>query len=231
MISEIIEIMERRAAMRSKFDEQLLELNKEMIEMGNKIVQSIKNAIEALIARDEKMARAIMEGDVEIDHLQKKIEGICFNLLIQQQPVARDLRNVTAAMKMITDMERIGDHAADISEMTILMGQGSQIDKFEHISQMATETMIMLNHSIEAYVEKNVIKAKEVIEHDDIVDDLFVEAKKDVIELILNSPSEGEGATDILMIAKYFERIGDHATNIAEWVIYSLKQKEDEDEV
>ena len=217
--------------MRSKFDEQLLELNKEMIEMGNKIILSIKNAIEALVARDENMAKAIMESDAEVDHLQKKIEGFCFNLLIQQQPVARDLRTVTAAMKMVTDMERIGDHAADISEMTILMGQNSQIDKFEHISQMATETMIMLNHSIEAYVEKNVIKAKEVIEHDDIVDDLFVEAKKDVIELILNSPSEGEGATDILMIAKYFERIGDHATNIAEWVIYSLKQKEDEDEV
>ena len=217
--------------MRNKFDEQLLELNKEMIEMGNKIILSIKNAIEALVARDENMAKAIMESDAEVDHLQKKIEGICFNLLIQQQPVARDLRTVTAAMKMVTDMERIGDHAADISEMTILMGQNSQIDKFEHISQMATETMIMLNHSIEAYVEKNVIKAKEVIEHDDIVDDLFVEAKKDVIELILDSPSEGEGATDILMIAKYFERIGDHATNIAEWVIYSLKQKEDEDEV
>ena len=217
--------------MRNKFDEQLLELNKEMIEMGNKIILSIKNAIEALVARDENMAKAIMESDAEVDHLQKKIEGICFNLLIQQQPVARDLRTVTAAMKMVTDMERIGDHAADISEMTIPMGQNSQIDKFEHISQMATETMIMLNHSIEAYVEKNVIKAKEVIEHDDIVDDLFVEAKKDVIELILNSPSEGEGATDILMIAKYFERIGDHATNIAEWVIYSLKQKEDEDEV
>ena len=217
--------------MRSKFDEQLLELNKEMIEMGNKIILSIKNAIEALVARDENMAKAIMESDAEVDHLQKIIEGICFNLLIQQQPVARDLRTVTAAMKMVTDMERIGDHAADISEMTILMGQNSQIDKFEHISQMATETMIMLNHSIEAYVEKNVIKAKEVIEHDDIVDDLFVEAKKDVIELILNSPSEGEGATDILMIAKYFERIGDHATNIAEWVIYSLKQNEDEDEV
>ena len=217
--------------MRSKFDEQLLELNKEMIEMGNKIILSIKNAIEALVARDENMAKAIMESDAEVDHLQKKIEGICLNLLIQQQPVARDLRTVTAAMKMVTDMERIGDHAADISEMTILMGQNSQIDKFEHISQMATETMIMLNHSIEAYVEKNVIKAKEVIEHDDIVDDLFVEAKKDVIELILNSPIEGEGATDILMIAKYFERIGDHATNIAEWIIYSLKQNEDEDEV
>lgn len=217
--------------MRSKFDEQLLELNKEMIEMGNKIILSIKNAIEALVARDENMARAIMESDAEVDHLQKKIEGICFNLLIQQQPVARDLRTVTAAMKMVTDMERIGDHAADISEMTILMGQNSQIDKFEHISKMATETMVMLNHSIEAFASKDVIKAKEVIEHDDVVDDLFIEVKKDVIELILNNPGEGEEATDILMIAKYFERIGDHATNIAEWVIYSLKQKEDADEV
>ncbi len=217
--------------MRSRFDEQLIELNTEMIEMGNQIIRAINEAIEALIKLDVEKAKTIMENDTVVDHLQKKIEGICFNLLIQQQPVARDLRTVTAAMKMVTDMERIGDHAADISEMTILMGQNSQIDKFEHISQMATETMIMLNNSIEAYVEKNVIKAKEVIEHDDIVDDLFVEAKKDVIELILNSPSEGEGATDILMIAKYFERIGDHATNIAEWVIYSLKQNEDEDEV
>lgn len=216
--------------MRSKFDEQLLELNKEMIEMGNKIILSITNAIEALVARDENKARTIMESDAEVDYLQKQIEGICFNLLIQQQPVARDLRTVTAAMRMVTDMERIGDHAADISEITILMGQNSQIDKFEHISKMATETMVMLNHSIEAYVEKDVVKAKEVIEHDDIVDDLFLEAKKDVIELILNNPSEGEEATDILMIAKVFERIGDHATNIAEWVIYSLKQKEDADE-
>lgn len=217
--------------MRSKFDKQLFELNKEMIEMGNRIIQSIKDAIEALVDRNEEKARNIMENDVEVDRLQKKIEGICFNLLIQQQPVARDLRTVTAAMKMVTDMERIGDHAADISEMTITLGQNSQIDKFEHIFKMAAETMLMLNHSIEAYVEKNKIKAKEVIEHDDLVDDLFIEAKKDVIKLILNNPEEGEEATDILMIAKYFERIGDHATNIAEWVIYSLKQQEDTDEI
>ena len=210
--------------MRNKFDEQLMELNKHMIEMGNKIIASIKNAIEALISCNVEKARSIMESDAEVDHLQKKIEGICFNLLIQQQPVAKDLRTVTAAMKMVTDMERIGDHAADISEMTILMGKESQIDKFEHISKMAAETMLMLNHSIEAYIEKDAEKAKEVIEHDDVVDKLFVEAKKDVIELILNNSEEGERATDILLIAKYFERIGDHATNIAEWVIYSLKK-------
>ncbi len=208
--------------MRSKFDEQLTELNKEMTEMGNRIIKSIENAIEALTTHNEKKARQIMESDDEVDRLQKKIEGICFNLLIQQQPVARDLRTVTAAMKMVTDMERIGDHAADISEMTILMGKKERIDNFEHISKMAAETMVMLIHSIEAYVEKDADKAKEVIEHDDIVDELFVEAKKDVIRLILEDPEEGEEATDILMIAKYFERIGDHATNIAEWVIYSL---------
>ena len=215
--------------MRNKFNEQLLELNKEMIEMGNKIIDSIKMAIAALESSDTEKAKMILEGDAEIDRLQKRIENICFNLLIQQQPVATDLRNVTAAMKMVTDMERIGDHAADISEITILMGQESRVDQFEHIAKMANETMIMLNHSIEAYVEKDAEKARRVIEHDDIVDALFDAAKKDVIQLILDDSGEGEEATDLLMIAKYFERIGDHATNIAEWVIFSLTTSADSD--
>ena len=222
-------MIERDIHMRNKFNEQLLELNKEMIEMGNKIIDSIKMAIAALESSDTEKAKMIMEGDAEIDRLQKKIESICFNLLIQQQPVATDLRNVTAAMKMVTDMERIGDHAADISEITILMGQESRVDQFEHIAKMANETMIMLNHSIEAYVEKDAEKARRVIEHDDIVDALFDAAKKDVIQLILDDSGEGEEATDLLMIAKYFERIGDHATNIAEWVIFSLTTSADSD--
>ena len=222
-------MIERDIHMRNKFNEQLLELNKEMIEMGNKIIDSIKMAIAALESSDAEKAKMIMEGDAEIDRLQKKIENICFNLLIQQQPVATDLRNVTAAMKMVTDMERIGDHAADISEITILMGQESRVDQFEHIAKMANETMIMLNHSIEAYVEKDAEKARRVIEHDDIVDALFDAAKKDVIQLILDDSGEGEEATDLLMIAKYFERIGDHATNIAEWVIFSLTTSADSD--
>ena len=212
--------------MRSKFDEQLQVLNREMIEMGQKIVKSIARSIEALTDKNVELAQRIMESDIEIDRYQKKIEGICFDLLIQQQPVARDLRTVTAAMKMVTDMERIGDHAADISEMTILMGENSRIDQYSHIKKMSSETMLMLNHSIEAYVEKNIEKAKEVIEHDDVVDELFSEAKKDIISLILNNPKEGEEATDLLMVAKYFERIGDHATNIAEWVIFSLNNGE-----
>ena len=214
--------------MRSRFDEQLRELNKEMIDMGRMIVQSIAMAIEALTDKDDILAKRIMERDDQVDHAQKKIENICFNLLIQQQPVARDLRTVTAAMKMVTDMERIGDHAADISEMTILMGKESPIDKFQHINKMASETVIMLNHSIEAYVERDKEKAKEVIEHDDVVDQLFDEVKKDIINLIQKGSGDGEEALDLLMVAKYFERIGDHATNIAEWVIYSLKKTEDE---
>lgn len=209
--------------MRGKFDEQLAELNKEMINMGVMIENSIAKAVEALVNRDQELAEKIMEEDILVDRAQKKIENICFNLLIRQQPVARDLRTITAAMKMVTDMERIGDHAADISEMTIFMGKQKNPEGFAHINKMAAETLVMLNHSIEAYVEKDKEKAKSVIEQDDVVDSLFAEAKKDIIALIQNNPGEGEEATDLLMVAKYFERIGDHATNIAEWVIYSLK--------
>lgn len=228
MISDVIDLIRMEIVMRSKFDEQLAELNNEMINMGIMIEQSISKAIEALNKRDEVLAKEIMEGDSRIDQAQKKIENICFNLLIQQQPVASDLRTITAALKMVTDMERIGDHAADISEMTIFMGQDSVINNFEHISKMASETVLMLNHSIEAYVERNRKKAGEVIEHDDIVDSLFNDVKKDIISLIKNNPGDGEEATDLLMVAKYFERIGDHATNIAEWVIFSLKKTEDD---
>lgn len=214
--------------MRNKFDKQLSGLNETMTEMGNKIIESIQAAVVALITRNTKKAQTIIENDREIDNLQKRIESICFNLLIQQQPVAKDLRAVTAAMKMVTDMERIGDHAADISEMTILMGQENHINKFEHISKMATETMYMLNQSIEAYVNKDKEKAKAIINYDKNVDKLFEEAKKDIINLILEKPEQGEEATDLLLVAKYFERIGDHATNIAEWVIYSLKTTQEE---
>lgn len=209
--------------MRSKFDEQLAELNNQMTKMGIMIEDSIAKAVTAMSKKDEELAKNVMEGDAEIDHAQKKIESICFNLLIQQQPVAKDLRTITAAMKMVTDMERIGDHAADISEMTIFMGNGEREADFSHINKMASETVLMLHWSIEAYVEKDMEKAKAVIAHDDIVDRLFDEAKKDIIALILKNPKDGEEATDLLMVAKYFERIGDHATNIAEWVIYSLQ--------
>lgn len=209
--------------MRSKFDEQLGKLNNEMIDMGNLIISNITSAIRAMKNKDKELALQIMRKDAEVDSAQKRIESTCFNLLIQQQPVARDLRTVTAAMKMVTDMERIGDHAADISEITVHLGDTSHIEKYEHISRMAAETTMMLSRSIEAYVERDTVKAEEVIAHDDVVDNLFNDAKSDVIDLIRTSPEDGIEATDLLMIAKYFERIGDHATNIAEWVIYSLR--------
>ena len=143
-------------------------------------------------------------------------------ILLQQQPVAKDLRQISAALKMITDMERIGDHAADISEMTILMAGTPYIRNIEHLQTMAKEAMVMLVKSIEAYVEKDLAKAEKVIESDDIIDDLFDKIKAELIDAIHQNPDNGEQAADLLMVSKYLERIGDHATNIAEWVIFSI---------
>ena len=158
---------------------------------------------------------------------RKKIENICFNLLMQQQPVARDLRTISAAIKMVTDMERIGDHASDISEMTVMMSKTEYKVNIEDVKKMATETMLMLIRSIEAYVEKDNKKAECVMKHDDIVDNLFDAVKKEIIDFIRESPDNGEQAADLLMVAKYFERIGDHATNIAEWVQFALDDKKE----
>ena len=211
--------------MRTKFDEQLHMLNQEMMHMGSMREEKIQKAIEALIGQNRSLAKKIMDGDCEVDREQKKIENICFNLLMQQQPVARDLRVISAAMKMVTDMERIGDHAADISEMTVMMSGTPYVADLEDIKKMASETVLMLIRSIEAYVEKDMLKAQSVIDHDDIVDDLFHKNKQDLIELIQKNPAVSEQAADMLMVAKYFERIGDHATNLAENIIFALDDK------
>ena len=208
--------------MRNRFDEQLSQLNDEIIAMGTMIEQAIEAAVDALIHQNVEEARRAMECDKDIDHQEREIENLCLKLLLQQQPVARDLRVISAALKMITDMERIGDHAVDISELTIVMSGKPYMKKLEHIEQMAKETMIMLISSLEAYVNKNLDQAKEVIYHDDIVDDLFIKVKTELIQLIRENAENGEQAADLLMVAKYFERIGDHATNIAEWVIFSI---------
>ena len=217
--------------MRSKFDEQLNMLNQEMMHMGTMIEERIQKAIEALIDGNTDLAKEIMDSDNEVDREQKIIESVCFNLLMQQQPVARDLRVISAAMKMVTDMERIGDHAADISGMTIMMRKASYPNQLEDIKKRASETVLMLIRSIEAYVEKDMEKARKVIAHDDVVDELFDRNKSDIIEMIHKDPTQGEQAVDLLMIAKYFERIGDHATNIAEWVIFALDDKKINTEV
>ena len=208
--------------MRNRFDRQLERLNDEMIEMGSMIESAIEKAVSALVTQDVEKAKAAIKADDDIDHQERDIENLCLKLLLQQQPVARDLRQISSALKMITDMERIGDHAADISEITIMMAGKPYIKKLEHIQEMAKETMQMLVNAVDAYVEKNMQKAQEVIKRDDVVDELFNQVKTELIQLIHEDADAGEQAADLLMVAKYFERIGDHATNISEWVIFSI---------
>ena len=208
--------------MRNRFDRHLSTLNDELIEMGSMIEKSIETAIKALVNQDVDLARHAIEADEEIDRQERIIEDLCLKLLLQQQPVAKDLRLISSALKMITDMERIGDHASDISEITIALADQPYIKKLEHIQQMAKETMIMLVGSIEAFVDKDLEKANEVIKRDDVVDDLFDKVKKELIQMIHENADKGEQAADLLMVAKYMERIGDHATNISEWVIFSI---------
>ena len=208
--------------MRNKFDMQLDKMNEMLIQMGELCEKAIANATKAVADGNLEMAKIVIGEDEEIDQMEKDIERLCLKLLLQQQPVAKDLRQISAALKMITDMERIGDHASDISEITIALADQPYIKKLEHIQQMAKETMIMLVGSIEAFVDKDLEKANEVIKRDDVVDDLFDKVKKELIQMIHENADKGEQAADLLMVAKYMERIGDHATNISEWVIFSI---------
>lgn len=211
--------------MRKKFDEQLDDLSQEMIYMGNLIEQAIENAVDALIHKNVENAENIINSDDKIDNQERKIENLCLHLLLQQQPVAKDLRLISSTLKMITDMERIGDHATDIAELTIEMANQPYIKKLEHIEQMAKEIILMLINCLKAYVTRDVLTAENVIKHDDKVDKLFYMVKKDLIQMIHENYDYGEQASDLLLIAKYFERIGDHTTNIAEWIIFSVTGK------
>jgi len=170
---------------------------------------------------DIELAEKAIAADGNIDQKEKEIESLCLKLLLQQQPVARDLRQISSALKMITDMERIGDQAADIAEIVAYVDLTDNINKL-HISDMATATIKMVTDSIDAFVKRDLKLAEEVIAYDDVVDELFCKIKKDVISLITNNQKDGEHFVDIIMIAKYLERIGDHATNIAEWVVFSI---------
>ena len=208
--------------MRNRFDAQLELLNQELVTMGSLIENAIESAVKALIEKDVDQAKKSIAFDSEVDQKEKDIENLCLKLLLQQQPVARDLRQISAALKMITDMERIGDQAADISEITILLHDQPYIKKLEHIQSMARETIKMVKESIDAYVRRDIDLAHEVIAHDDVVDDLFDNIKADLIDMIIADSSNASQAMDLMMVAKYFERIGDHATNIAEWVVFSI---------
>jgi len=207
--------------MRNRFDEQLFELNREIIEMGAMCEESIASAVKALTTGDTELAEKVRTESTCIDEMERTIESRCMKLLLHQQPVARDLRLISAALKMITDMERIGDQAEDIAEIVTFL-KGHTMEGMELIEEMARETIKMVTSSVDAFVKKDITLANEVIAQDDIVDDYFSKVKSGIIALIAENPADGEFALDLLMISKYFERIGDHATNIAEWVIYSV---------
>lgn len=215
--------------MRNRFDRQLKELNEELVDMGTRIEKAIEDAVSVLMKQDVEKAKKIIAMDEEINQMERDIESLCYKLLLQQQPVARDLRLISAAMKMITDMERIGDHASDISELTVMLAGKPYEKNLENIQRMAKETMVMLVESVEAFVNKDLEQANHVIRHDDIVDDLFMQTKRKLISDINENVEDGEQAADLLMAAKYFERIGDHAVNIAEWVIFSITGKHPDD--
>ena len=207
--------------MRLKFDEQLEMLNVELIKMGALCEEAISLALKALAENDGSLIEKVFSVDGEIDRKEREIEALCMRLLLQQQPVARDLRQISSALKMISDMERIGDQASDIAEISeYLIGTG--VEKQTKIDKMAAEAIKMVTDSINSYVKHDIDLAHKVIEYDDIVDGYFIEIKNEIIELIAKGETNGEYSIDLLMIAKYLERIGDHATNIAEWVEYSI---------
>lgn len=210
--------------MRNQFDKELAVLNTELIEMGGLIETSIECAVDALIAQDKDKAEEALQIEEEINQKEHEIESHCLRLLLQQQPVAKDLRLISSALKMITDMERIGDQAFDIAEITLRMdtvGRGA-FEKLDHISSMAKATIHMVRESIDAFVARDVAQAKSVIAYDDEVDSLFEAVRDDLIGMIRGNEIGGEQVVDLIMISKYFERIGDHAVNIAEWVVFSI---------
>ena len=208
--------------MRNRFDEQLEQLNVGLIKLGALCEESIACAVKALF--DEKtseMITKVNDNEEETDHMEHDIEALCMKLLLHQQPVAKDLRCVSSALKMISDMERIGDQSQDIAEIAGFVHSTELAGKV-HISDMANEAISMVTMSVDSFVRKDVKLAKEAIEADDKVDARFLEVKRELIELVRSDSGDAEYFMDLLMAAKYLERIADHATNIAEWVVYSI---------
>lgn len=213
--------------MRNRFDMQLELLNVQLIHMGELCGVAIERATESLRNGDLEQAKAVIQADEEIDQMEKDIEQLCLKLLLQQQPVARDLRQISAALKMITDMERIGDYAEDIAELALHLSDFDHVYKLKYFDKMGKVCSHMVTESINAFIEKDEAKASALAETDDIVDDLFVTVKEGLVNVILENRSHSEQAIDLIMIAKYLERIGDHAVNIAEWAIYSITGNRD----
>ncbi len=207
--------------MRSKFDGQLELLNKEMITMGALCENAIATSAKAVIEGDLSLASPIFSIAEQIEEKEREIEAMCLKLLLQQQPVARDLRTISSALKMVTDMERIGHQSADIAEIVKIANIKVSGDT-EEVHDIAVAVIKMVAESIDAFVKKDVDMAEAVIAYDDVVDACFDRIKKLLIERFSQPETDGEQAIDLLMIAKYFERIGDHAVNIAKWVLFSI---------
>ena len=208
--------------MRNHFDEQLHTLNHELLEMGGLIERAIRNATDALENQDVEAALQAIATEKEVNQAERDIEALCLKLLLQQQPVAKDLRFISSALKMITDMERIGDQATDIAELVVFLSKEPYIKPLNHLPQMAEKATRMVTGALDAYVRKDMALAQEIMGMDDEIDGLFATVKDELITLIRNDAAAGSQAVDLLMIAKYYERIGDHAQNIAEWVEYAL---------
>ena len=207
--------------MRNRFDRQLSQLHRELIELGALCEEIIASAAKALLDNDKPLAAAIPAISGEIDRKERTIEALCLRLLLQQQPVARDLRQISAALKMITDMERIGDQAADIAEIVMTLTPRGRAE-YHLLGDMARATIRMVTESVDAYVKRDTDMAQAVVDYDDVVDTLFLRVRAALAEMIAGTSSDGAYAIDLLMIAKYFERIGDHAVNIAQWVVFSV---------
>ena len=207
--------------MRNKFDEQLEKLHVGLIQMGAAYEDAISAAAEALLKGDAALADVAEEAEKDIDQREREVENLCLKLLLQQQPVARDLREISAALKMISDLERIGDQAADIAELARCIRLTDGLSRL-HIGEMARAVIAMVTDSVDSFVKGDLALARSVRAADDRVDALFEQVKRELIDLIAADAAAGEVGLDILMVAKYLERIGDHATNVAEWVEYSL---------
>lgn len=207
---------------REYYGQQLKELKNRMLLLGSMIEGVIEDTVRALVSQDIEKAKEIAAGDDKVDKLVRQIEEQCYSLLLRQQPVARDLREVSAALKMITDMERIGDHGTDISELIILMSENPYPEEIGMIEEMSKEAMIMLIEAVDAFAQADAKKAEAVIGKDDIVDALFLKVKDSIALSLKTSETDAKQELDLLMAAKYFERIGDHATNIAEWVLFGI---------
>ncbi len=205
---------------RNTFDKELELLHVDLIKMGGMAEDAIDNSVKALLTSDGKAAESVVSHDDEVDEMEKRIEARCLNLILRQQPVATDLRKISSALKMITDIERIGDNAADIAEISLSI-EGEPLENMvKHIPQMAKISCAMVHGAIDAFVRNDIAFAKAVIARDDEVDDLFLKVRAELAETLKNDKDINDNAIDFLMIAKYLERIGDHAVNICEWILF-----------